>query len=205
MQVTDVITIFKLSVPSSHLSALAALVAAYVLIRLRYGSRPAGLLADAAFYFVLIWKGSYVLTNFGSFLKAPLSLLYYNGGMTGALAGLLAALYFLWRKGLAASPAVLTGAVAVQSVYQMMMVLLNDNGILAETATVMLFGPLLFLTHLKADSTRLWQKQLTVIFPAVHLMAAAVQPDGFGGLSFVSTLIFSVYHYNRLVGGVKNE
>lgn len=50
---------------------------------------------------------------------------------------------------------------------------------------------LLFLTLLKAGSTLLWQKQLTVLFPAAHLFAAAVKPDGFRGLSFVSTLIFA--------------
>ncbi|EMR07976.1 hypothetical protein C772_00305 [Bhargavaea cecembensis DSE10] len=205
MQVTEAITIFKLSVPSSHLSALAALIAAYILLRVRFGSRQAGIYGDAAFYFVLVWKGSYVLTDFGNFMKAPLSLLYYNGGLTGALAGLLAALFFIWKKGAAGSPAVLMAAVTVQSVYQIMMALLNNNGPVAETVTVVLFGILLLLAVLRSDGTILRQRQLTVLFLAVHLMAATVQPDGFSGLSFVSTVIFVVYQFIFLSGGRRHH
>ncbi|KZE38377.1 hypothetical protein AV656_05530 [Bhargavaea cecembensis] len=205
MQVTEAITIFKLSVPTSHLSALAALIAAYILLRFRFGSRQAGLYGDAAFYFVVIWKGSYVLTDFGNFLKAPMSLLYYNGGLTGALAGILAALFFLWRKGAAGSPAVLMSAVAVQSVYQIMMAILNENGPLPETVTVVMFSMLFILTVLRADVSNLWQRQLTVLFLAVHLIAAAFQPDGFGGLPFVSTVIIGLYQLSFLSAGRRHN
>ncbi|MCW1926697.1 hypothetical protein [Bhargavaea beijingensis] len=201
MQVTEAITLFKLSVPSSQLSALVALIAAYILIRVRFGSRLGGLYGDAAFYFVLIWKGSYVLTDFGNFLKAPLSLLYYNGGLTGALAGLLAALFFIWRKGAAGTPAVLMAAIAVQSVYQIMMALMNRNGPIAETVTIALFGALLILTVFRAASSILWQRQLAALFVAVHFMVAAVQPEGFGGLPFVSTVIFGLSHLIFLSAG----
>lgn len=205
MQVTEAITIFKLSVPTSQLSALAALIAAYILLRLRFGVREAGMFGDAAFYFVAIWKVSYVLTDFSNFLKAPLSLLYYNGGLTGALAGLLAALFFLWRQGAAGSPAVLMSAVTVQSVYQIMMVILNDNGPIAEIVTVALFSTLFILTVFRAEASILWQRQLTVLFLAVHLMAAAFQPDGFGGLPIVSTVIFALYHFSILSAGRRHD
>ncbi|MFC7365812.1 MULTISPECIES: hypothetical protein [Bhargavaea] len=205
MQVTEAITIFKLSVPSSHLSALAALAAAYILLRVMFGSRQAGLYGDAVFYFVLIWKGSYVLTDFDNFMKAPLSLLYYNGGLTGALAGLLAALFFLWRKGMAGTPAVLMAAVAVQGVYQTMMALLNENGRMAEAVTVTVFGILLFLTVSQINGSILWQRQLTVLFLAAHLIVATFQPDGFGGLPFAATVILIIYQFIFLSAGRRNN
>ena len=205
MQVTEAITIFKLSVPSSQISALVALVIAYILLRAKFGSRLAGLYGDAAFYFVVIWKGSYILTDFGSFMKAPLSLLYYNGGLTGALAGLLAALFFLWRKGAAGTPDALMAAVAVQSVYQIMMAFLNGNGPVAESVTVALFGTLLVVTVFCAGRSILWQQQLAMLFLTVHLIAAVVQPDGFSGLPFISTVIYVIDHFIFLSAGRRRD
>lgn len=201
MRVTEAVTLFKLSVPTSHISAMIALVVAYIIIRIQFGKRQAGLYADAAFYFVVVWKGSYVLTHFGDFLKAPLSLLYYDGGLIGALAGLLVGLFFLIRHELLGAPAILVAAVTIQAIYQIMMVFLNDNGVSAEIVTVILFGGLLLLTIFRAGSSLLWQQQLTALFGAVHLIAAAVQPDGFGGLAFISTIIFCLFHYTLLKSG----
>jgi len=193
MPVTTWITLFTLTVPSSWIAAIAALTAAYAVVRIRAGKEAAAVYSDAAFLFVVIWKLSYAVFHFGTFIKSPLSLLYYNGGLPGAVIGLLWALLTLHRKGAGRSAWLLTAAVLLQAVYQTSMALFNEGGLLPKTVTIGAFTVLLIAVLIKAGTTSSWTIQLAILFPVVHLFVAAVQPDGFTGLPLLATGIFSVY------------
>ncbi|WP_052455798.1 hypothetical protein [Bhargavaea cecembensis] len=193
MPVTKWILILNLTVPSSWIAVLAAMAVAYGAVRIRKGKESAGLYADAAFWFVLVWKFSYLLTHFGIFLKSPLSVLYYNGGFFGAVLGLLAVLAFLYFKGAGAEGWLLLAAVVTQSVYQLAMVFLNEGGLLPKFVTAAGFAVLLLLVFLKGRLEGGWAVQLAVLMAAVHLLAAAVQPGGLTGFPLLATVVFSIY------------
>ncbi|MET3575634.1 hypothetical protein [Bhargavaea ullalensis] len=186
-------TIFSLTVPSSWIAVLIAMAAAYSIVRVRADKAAAGLFADAAFWFILVWKGSYILFHFGVFIRSPFSVLYYNGGTAGATLGLLSALFFLYRKKAADQDWLLTAAVSVQAVYQTAMVLLNRTGWLPGTVTIAGFLILLTAVLIKNESSAGWTLQLAVLFPVVHLFIAAMQPEGVGGFPVIATAAFSVY------------
>ena len=92
-------------------------------------------LGDTFFYLVIVWKLSILFTDFDSVLRSPLAIFYFHGGVFGFYLGLLfIAGKILWemKKGrldVVGFRALFTGAVLVQVVYQVMMVLLNEGEI----------------------------------------------------------------------------
>ena len=123
-----------------------AFVVAYSAVRVRYGKKHAEILSDAFFYLIIVWKLSVLITDFSSVIRSPLSLIYFDGGVVGFYFGLafIAGKVLLDRKKgrLAADGfrALFTGAVVVQAVYQVMMVLLNEGELVAQVVTVVVFA-----------------------------------------------------------------
>ena len=91
MSVTDYFQIGNLSVPSSWIAFIVAAIFAYGAVRARFGKRHAEVMADAFFIVVIVWKLSVLLTDFGSVLRSPLAVIYFDGGAVGFYLGLLVA------------------------------------------------------------------------------------------------------------------
>lgn len=89
MAVTHFFQIGHLSVPSSWIAFIVGVVLAYVAVRVRFGKLHSERVADAFFTLVLVWKLSVVVTDFGSILRSPLALIYFDGGTVGFFLGLL--------------------------------------------------------------------------------------------------------------------
>lgn len=54
---------------------------------------------DRLFWIYLaVWKGSYILFFWDSFIQAPMSLLYFDGGIKGHIAAVLVLCIFIWNK-----------------------------------------------------------------------------------------------------------
>lgn len=73
-----------------------AFILATVLLMLmeKFIYKKASLFQDMLFYYVLVWKFSYIALNWTMFIQNPMSALYFNGGVLGhilgiAIAGLL--------------------------------------------------------------------------------------------------------------------
>lgn len=184
MPVTEWFIIRSLTVPSSWIAVLIALIVTGIVLWRVFGKVTEDWYSDAAILFLLVWKLSVVITDFEMIVASPLSILYFNGGETGLYLGLFAALSRLfWQlRRLEWSQreltAVLIGFVMIQSLYQLSMVILNEAVILQKITTVILFAGMVILTWQKASVSSLWRIQLTILFLGVHMFVALIQPEG---------------------------
>jgi len=178
---------------------MVAFVVAYSAVRFRYGKKQAEIIGDAFFYLVIVWKLSIVLTDFDSVLRSPLAIVYFNGGSVGFYLGLLfIAGKTLWdmkkeRLGAIGFRALFTGAIIVQVVYQVMMVLLNEGEMMAQVVTVVVFGLFTVFFWMNSGKVGNWPVQLVLVFMAVHVFVAAVQPNEFIQTPLISTVVMGLF------------
>jgi len=199
MPVTTYFIIGNLSVPSSWIALIAAFIVAYSAVRFRYGKKHAETIGDAFFYLVIVWKLSIILTDFGSVLRSPLAIVYFHGGVVGFYLGLLfIAGKTLWglkkgRLGTNGFRAFFTGAVLVQVVYQVVMVLLNEGELIAQVVTVVVFSLFAVFFWMNSGKANNWPVQLVLVFIAVHVFVSAVQPDEFIQTPLISTVVMGLF------------
>jgi len=185
LPVTEWFIIKSLTVPSSWVAVLLALILTGIVVWRVFGKETEDWYSDAAILFLLVWKLSVVVTDFDMILDSPLSILYFNGGETGLYLGVIAALgrlfWQLRRKGWPERElvAMLIAMVMVQSLYQLFMVLLNEAEMWQKILTVLVFVGLTMLTWQKAKLSSVWRIQLTILFLAGHLFVSILQPRGF--------------------------
>lgn len=195
MPTTNYFIIGNLSVPASWIALIVAFVIAYSAIRFRYGKPYAEMLSDAFFYLVIVWKLSVLITDFSSVIRSPLAILYFHGGVVGFYLGLavIAGKVVLdWKKGrLTANglQALFIGAVLVQTVFQVMMVVLNDGELDAQVVTVVGFTLFAIFCWTKSNEVI----QLALLFMAVHVFVASFQPEGLIGTALVATFIIGIF------------
>lgn len=211
MVVTKLFIIGNTTVPSSWIALISAFIVAYLTIRLRFGKRVSGVVVDSIFYFIVVWKLSVILTDFGNVIKSPLSIIYFNGGTIGFYLGLLAVgitllielkkkdLHKLDRMGLFIS------IITIQAVYQVMMVLLNNGPIGSEIMTVLIFTGFTLLVWLSIEKMKDTPVQLVLLFPVVHIFAASFQPLGIFGIAVITTLLVSLFFALFVYRGIKIE
>ncbi|RHW37384.1 hypothetical protein D1B31_16625 [Neobacillus notoginsengisoli] len=93
----DLITIGKVTLPTTVVATVAAALVAPLLLKAATKLKTGDWFWNAFFYFFLTAKLSYVLFNWGTFMKSPVSLLYFDGGSKGLVLALIAALAYLYR------------------------------------------------------------------------------------------------------------
>jgi len=199
MNVTNFFIIVNTTVPSAWIALVVAFVVAYFAIRLRFGNQVSGVMADSIFYFIIVWKFSVIVTDFQNVIKAPLSILYFNGGRIGFYLGLLAIiitiLVELKRKNLNKLDltTLFIGVITIQAVYQIMMALLNDGSLVAKVMTVLIFSAFTLLVWGSVQKFEKTPIQLAMLFVAVHIFAASFQPLGIFSLPVITTLLISLF------------
>ncbi len=199
MVVTKLFQVGQITVLSSWIALIVGFIAAYAAVRIRFGKQSADVLLDAIFYFVLVWKLSVLITDFKIVIKWPLSILYFHGGRVGFYLGLVAAGFAVFRavrkKHLQskAQLGLFFGVVVIQVVYQVLMVLVNDNPFAAELMTVMLFAAFMLFIWLVIKNPDYSSVQLALLFMAMHAFVAAFQPAGLVGTSVVATWLLSLF------------
>ncbi|WP_342512961.1 hypothetical protein MKY34_20540 [Sporosarcina sp. FSL K6-1522] len=207
MPVTKLFILGNLTVQSSWVAFMVACVVAYCAVRMRFGKRHAERLSDALFTVLIVWKFSVILTDFSTVIQSPLTLIYFHGGAFGFILGVLfvigKSIVERKRKPLDTTGlwAMFTGAVTVQVVYQVLMVLLNEGERLAQLVTVILFVVFAVFFWVHTGKVGEWFWQLALLFMAVHMFVAAFQPEGLSGTSFIVTAIIGVFfvvHGRRL-------
>lgn len=180
MNNTEWFSIRTLTLPATAVALLAAFFIVWLVLRVQFPKKWSGVYGDAVFTFILVWKFSIIITDFKAVIAQPFSILYFNGGTMGVILGVMAASLQLWwkRKKLQFDA---TGIVAcswaiilTQSIYQWLVVLLNDNQINSEVITLIVLSTLTILI--------LWK--MTVIDRALFLYTigfmtvAFFQPHG---------------------------
>ncbi|REB11179.1 hypothetical protein DVB69_00955 [Sporosarcina sp. BI001-red] len=196
MPVTDYFLLWKVTVPSSWIAAVIGFILAWLAVRTKLGKSAADLFVDALFTTIIIWKLSVIVTDFETVRRAPMAILYFNGGMFGFLLGILiAALFFLFSRKLnspTVSQALLLGIISAQAVYQVMMALLNEGTLITRVITIVMFAVIAILAFIHTENERVPVVYATGLFVAVHAFIAALQPAGFMGIPFSATVISSM-------------
>ncbi|MDN4606837.1 hypothetical protein [Sporosarcina highlanderae] len=184
MPVTKLFLIGNLTVPSNWIAIIIAFIIAYSVIRLRLGKKQATLFSDAIFYVIIIWKLSVILTDFSIVIRAPISIVYFNGGIFGFCLGLVfvaGRIWFEWIKGrvdVKSLVALFTGAVTMQAVFQVMMVLLNRGSLVAGIGTAVIFIVVAIFVWMSFDETGNHMMMTALLFMAAHVFVATIQPKG---------------------------
>lgn len=81
---------------STILAVVIAFILASVVYRVAFKETTSDWYGNSFFYYVLIWKFSYILFHFSLFIDYPMSVLYYNGGWLGHILALLfLTIYFI--------------------------------------------------------------------------------------------------------------
>ena len=199
MTVTKLFLIGNLTVPSTWIALIIAFILSYSAIRLKFGKQHADRFGDAIFYLILIWKLSVIITDFKIVITVPWAILYFNGGFTGFILGLVFVAFRTWldwkkdrieKEGLAA---LFIGAVSVQAVFQVMMVLLNEGSMFASIGTAVLFLGLLIFIWKDVQVSGSHIVQLSLLFMAVHLFVASIQPKGLMNPPLLVTFLIGLF------------
>jgi hypothetical protein len=199
MAVTKLFLIGNTTVPSSWVALVLAFALTYLLIRLRYGKRIAGVLADSMFYFLFVWKLSVILTDFENVIKSPLSIIYFNGGSIGLylglIAGMVAILIELKKNGMHTleKEALFLGFITIQSIFQLAVVLMNKGPNLAEIVTMSMFTLIATLIWISINKTENAINQLTLLFAASHFFTTLFQPSSYMNNSFFLTILATIF------------
>lgn len=88
----------NLTIPSIWLAVLMAVGVTIGLYRLIWKRKIGAWFSDSVFYYILIWKFSYIVLNFSLFVDYPLGALYFNGGRVGHVVALAIVMTLLWYK-----------------------------------------------------------------------------------------------------------
>lgn len=197
--VTKLFIIGNATVPSSWIALVLAFIISYLAIRFRYGKRISGVLVDSIFYFVLVWKLSVILTDFNNVIKSPLSIIYFNGGLIGFYLGLLAGMVTivieLKKNGLHMfdKRALFLGFITIQSIYQLLMVLINEGPKIAELVTSLMFTLIAIFIWISITKIENAIIQFALLFAAGHLFTSLFQPSSYVNNAFFTTLLVTVF------------
>lgn len=199
MTVTKLFYIGNLTVPSTLIAFIIAFILSYIANRLKFGKQPASRFGDAIFYLILIWKLSVIITDFKIVINAPFALLYFNGGLVGFIIGLVFVAFRTWldRKKRRIDKdmlvALFIGAVSVQAVFQVMMVLLNEGSLFVRIGTAVAFLGLLFFIWKNVGQSGSHIVLLSMLFMAAHLFVAAIQPKGLMNPPLLVTVLIGLF------------
>ncbi|AOV08481.1 hypothetical protein BI350_13685 [Sporosarcina ureilytica] len=169
------------------------------------------LLADAIFYFVIVWKLSVVVTDWKTVIQFPLSILYFNGGKIGVYLGLIAASITViveMKKGQFMRETLmglLIGSMLIQSGYQVFMAILNDGTIFKQILTISIIGGFVLFITFFIEQFKDLPYQIILLFISVHLFVGVLQPGGLLQTSVIATVYIGVFMSVLLKFYLKNE
>ena len=198
MPVTEWFIIKSLTLPSSWVAVFLALLITGIVLWVKFGKDTEDWFSDAAILFILVWKFSVLITDFEMILEFPLAILYFNGGETGLFLGLLSALgRLLWqlnRKGWTEIDfvALIVAFVLLQSLYQFLMVSMNEAEFWQKLMTIAIFSGMIILTWMKVFKSNVWRLQLLVLLLLAHILVAIIQPEGVFQSPLLITVLFLI-------------
>lgn len=196
MPVTDYFLLWKVTVPSSWIAAIIGFVLAWLAVKTKFGKPVADIVVDALFTTIIVWKLSVIVTDFETVRRAPMAILYFNGGIFGFLAGILiAALFILFSRKPNppnVSQGLMLGIISAQAGYQVMMALLNDGTLVTKVITIVLFAAIAALAFIHAGNESVPVIYTAGLFVAAHAFIAALQPAGFTGIPIAATVVASI-------------
>ncbi|MGE7927636.1 hypothetical protein [Lysinibacillus xylanilyticus] len=148
MNNTEWYSIRALTLPATAVALLVAFFIVWLVLRVQFPKKWAGVYGDAVFTFIVVWKFSLIVTDFKAVIAQPFTLLYFNGGTIGVFLGVMAVSLQLWWKrqkiqfDASGITAYSWAIILTQSIYQWLVVLLNDNQTTSEVITLLVLSTL---------------------------------------------------------------
>lgn len=180
MNNTEWFSIRTLTLPATAIALLVTFFIVWLVLRVQFPKKWAGVYSDTVFTFILVWKFSIIVTDFKAVIAQPFALLYFNGGTIGVFLGVMAASFQLWWKrqkihfdetGITACS---WAIILTQSSYQWFVVLLNDNPTNSEVITLIVLSTLTVLILWKITAIN-----RALLLYTIGLMSVALfQPHG---------------------------
>ncbi|KOS60692.1 hypothetical protein FJQ98_04305 [Lysinibacillus agricola] len=180
MNNTEWFSIRTLTLPATAVALLAAFFIVWLVLRVQFPKKWSEVYGDAALTFILVWKFSIIVTDFKAVIAQPFALLYFNGGTIGVFLGVMAASLQLWRKrqklqfdatGITACS---WAIILTQSIYQWLVVLLNDNQTTSEVSTLIVLSTLTVLILWKITAIN----RALFLYTIGLMIVAFFQPHG---------------------------
>lgn len=205
---TEWYSIRALTLPATAVALLITFFIVWLILRVQFSKKWSEVYADAIFTFLIVWKLSLLVTDFKAVVNNPLSLLYFNGGTIGIYLGVIVVSLQIWRKRhnlqlekqdiIPCSWAI----ILTQSIYQMIVVLLNDNTTSSEIITLVVLSVLTIIILWKLAA----MKQALLLYTVGYLIVALFQTLGIWqttvGVSVVLLCLGLAIQYERInVGG----
>jgi hypothetical protein len=144
--------------------------------------------SSTIFIFILTWKLSVVVADFGTVIKHPITILYFHGGDAGYWMGIAAALVYTFIKKENTYHVLIAWMMTVL-VYEGVFDLLNGTYITGSSQLSINSVLLVFLLK-KMDNPRknLWSIQLLTIFTMIQFLM-----NSFGGFQLDSTILTYIF------------
>lgn len=180
MNNTEWYSIRALTLPATAVALLVAFFIVWLVLRVQFPKKWAGVYGDAVFTFIVVWKFSIIVTDFKAVIAQPFALLYFNGGTIGVFLGVMAVSLQLWWKrqkiqfdasGIAAYS---WAIILTQSIYQWLVVLLNDNQTTSEVITLLVLSTLTVFILWKITTI----KRALILYTIGLIIVALFQPHG---------------------------
>lgn len=205
---TEWYSIRALTLPATAVALLITFIIVWLILRVQFSKKWSEVYADAIFTFLIVWKLSLLVTDFKAVVNNPMSLLYFNGGTIGVYLGVIVVSLQIWRKRhnlqfekqdiIPCSWAI----ILTQSIYQMIVVLLNDNTTSSEIITLVVLSVLTIIILWKLAA----MKQALLLYTVGYLIVALFQTLGIWqttvGVSVVLLCLGLAIQYERInVGG----
>lgn len=205
---TEWYSIRALTLPATAIALLVTFFIVWLILRLQFSKKWSDVYSDAVFTFIIVWKLSLLVTDFKAVVSYPISLLYFNGGTIGVYVGVIVASLQIWRKRHKLGFDELDiipcnwAIILTQSIYQMLVVLLNDNTTSSEVITLVVLSLLTLLILWKLAA----MKQALLLYTVGYMLVAFLQPLGVWqtavGVSLVLLCMGIVIQRERnIVGG----
>ncbi|MDV6376939.1 hypothetical protein ORD22_01505 [Sporosarcina sp. GW1-11] len=188
----------SITVPSSWIAFIVGFAITYLVIRYYFGKTYGERIGNVFFNVIIIWKLSVILTDFSTVLHYPLSILYFHGGTVGWLLALsLVGLHTLWQAYRQKWQRIdqwslLLALLSWQTVYQMVMALLNEDNLFVKVVTITMFFLLSILAFWSYRKNVNTVSELAGIWIAVHFMVSAFQSGGFLLTTFITTILIGL-------------
>ncbi|KOP63782.1 hypothetical protein AMS59_23870 [Lysinibacillus sp. FJAT-14745] len=191
---TEWFSIRTLTLPATAVALLVAFFIVWLVLRVQFPKNWAGVYGDAVFTFIVVWKFSIIVTDFKAVIAQPFALLYFNGGTIGVFLGVLAASLQLLLKrqkiqfdatGIAACG---WAIILTQSIYQWLVVLLNDNQTNSEMITLLVLSTLTVLILWKITAIN----RALFLYTIGLMIVALFQPHGLWQLAVGVSVILLI-------------
>ncbi|MGE7110247.1 hypothetical protein [Lysinibacillus sp. NPDC047702] len=177
---TEWFSIRTLTLPATAVALLMAFVIVWLVLRMQFPKKWSGVYGDAILTFILVWKFSVIVTDTKTVMAQPFALLYFNGGTIGVfLAVIVVSFQLLWKKqkiqfDVTGASAYSWATILTQSIYQWLVVLLNDNPTNSEIITLTVLSALTILILWKISAIN----YALLIYTGGLIIVANFQPLG---------------------------